>query len=84
MKFHPINIWPFIYQFRSCRKGRRLTGISIYRIIRDGTDAKGHEAGIDFQVAKQVKTGISYFVNEKNIDKSKDYKRLQIDVSVKF
>ena len=72
------------YNYRHLEKDAVIGAFTDSDFGGGGTDAKGHEAGIDFQIANHVKTGISYFVNEKNVDKSKDYKRIQIDLSFKF
>jgi len=72
------------YNYRHLEKDAVIGAFTDSDFGGGGTDAKGHEAGIDFQVAKHVKTGVSYFVNKKGVDNSKDYKRLQVDVAFKF
>ena len=49
-----------------------------------GTDAKGHVWNVDFQVAKPLQLGLSYFFNKAPVDDSKNYNRGQIDLKVKF
>jgi len=49
-----------------------------------GTDGKGHKIGATYQIAKNLKCGATYFINDKGLDKSKDYKRLQLDLVAKF
>ena len=49
-----------------------------------GTDGKGHEFGLGYEIAKNWTTALTYFHNEKGLHDSKDYQRLQADVQFKF
>ena len=52
-----------------------------------GTDGKGHKLMAGYQISKNWSLGATYFINEVGIKDgadSKDYKRLQLDVSAKF
>lgn len=52
-----------------------------------GTDGKGHKLMAGYQISKNWSLGATYFINELGIKdgaSSKDYKRLQLDVSAKF
>ena len=72
----------------------------IYRVVRSdavlgifndsdfiggGTDGKGHELGIDFQVAKSVMAAATYFINDRKVTGDKEgFNRLQLDLNLKF
>lgn len=49
-----------------------------------GTDGKGHEANLEFQIAKQVKAAVTYFYNDRPLNNSDAFHRAQFDLSVKF
>lgn len=63
-----------------------------------GTDARGHEIGVEYQLFKNVKAELSYFMNTLNGSNyirllptwgrreniPGDYRRLQLDLNVKF
>ncbi len=51
-----------------------------------GTDSKGHEMNLVYQLAKNWQLAISYFHNEINVDRGDedDYQRLQLDALLKF
>lgn len=55
--------------------------------IGSGTNGKGLELGAAYGVAKNVNFDLTYFVNKKGLkstDTEKDYKRLQVDMQLKF
>jgi hypothetical protein len=51
-----------------------------------GTDAKGHEIGGSYQLAKNSAINLTYFINEigLELDDPQDFKRLQADLQLKF
>ncbi|MCK4538355.1 MAG: putative porin [Candidatus Krumholzibacteria bacterium] len=49
-----------------------------------GTDGNGLELGFGYGLADKIDMGLSYFLNNKGIDEEVDYKRLQVDLKVKF
>lgn len=57
--------------------------------IGGGTDGKGHEWNVGFQVVKAMKIGASFFLNKtpaktEDGEKYRDYKRFQLDFQFKF
>ena len=57
--------------------------------IGGGTDGKGHEWNIGFQVVTAMKIGASFFLNQtpaktEDGEKYRDYKRFQLDFQFKF
>ncbi len=49
-----------------------------------GTDGKGLELGMSYGLADKVDLAVSYFLNKKGIEEDVDFKRLQVDLAVKF
>jgi hypothetical protein len=51
-----------------------------------GTDAKGHEIGGSIQLAENTVFNLTYFINEIGLDATdpQDFRRLQIDLQLKF
>ncbi len=49
-----------------------------------GTDGKGHKISVKYQIAKNWQAAVSYFIDQKKIEKSTDYDRLQVDLAAKF
>ncbi len=52
--------------------------------IGGGTDGKGHRWSIDFQAAKALQLGVTYFFNKIPIENGENYHRGQFDFKVKF
>jgi hypothetical protein len=49
-----------------------------------GTDGKGLELGMSYGLADKIDLAVSYFLNQKGIEEEVDFKRLQVDLAVKF
>jgi hypothetical protein len=49
-----------------------------------GTDSKGMELGLDYNVTKLAKASLSYFINDQGIAAGRNYNRLQLDYALKF
>lgn len=55
-----------------------------------GTDGKGHKFSLEVQLMKNVSAGLAFFMDEANIsdrdaeDTEQDYRRLQLDIGVRF
>jgi hypothetical protein len=52
--------------------------------IGGGTNGNGFEFGLGYGLAKKVDLGLTYFLNNKGIDEKVEYKRLQVDLKMKF
>lgn len=72
------------YNFRVLEKDAVLGAFTDSDFRGGGTDGEGHEAGVDFVLAKHVQLGASYFFNDKGVDDGKGYHRAQIDVVFKL
>ena len=49
-----------------------------------GTDGQGHKLYGKYQIHKNWQAGISYFINDKKLDDSVNYERLQVDLVASF
>ncbi|MBN1884385.1 MAG: putative porin [Candidatus Krumholzibacteriota bacterium] len=52
--------------------------------IGGGTNGNGFEIGAGYGIAKKVDLALSFFVNNKGIDEEIDFKRLLVDLVLKF
>lgn len=74
--------WAFRYNYRELQDDAVLGVFSDSDFIGGGTDGKGHEFGLAYQLAKNLQGELTYFMNEKGHDD--DYRRLQADMKLKF
>jgi len=51
--------------------------------IGGGTNGRGSRFGGKYQLAKNVQTGLTYFLNDRQ-DEDNNYRRLQVDMVLKF
>lgn len=49
-----------------------------------GTDGKGFEFGLGYGLADKVDLGVSYFLNQRDLEDAKEFKRLMVDLQLKF
>ena len=77
--------WEVSYNYRDVEEDAVVGGICDSDFVGGGTDGKGHVLGFKYQIAKNVQGGLSYFINEKNANDTKDdFKLLQADLIFKF
>ncbi len=78
--------WDFRYIYRRVETGAVLGMYTDSDFIGGGTDGEGHEIGANIAVFEHVKLGATYFNNEIGLNESNttDYRRLQIDLKMKF
>lgn len=75
----------FNYNYRELEANAVLGAWTDSDFIGGGTDGKGHKLALGVQLTKALKGNVTYFMNEIGLDgDSKDYDRLQVDVSAKF
>ena len=72
------------YDYRELEKDAFLGALVDSDSWGGGTDGKGHRLSAKYQILKNWQAGVTYFINDKKIDDSMDYKRLQIDLVAKF
>lgn len=78
--------WAFRYIYRELEKDAVLGMFADSDFRGGGTDAKGHEIGGGYQLAHNATFSVSYFNNEIGLeaDETEDFKRLQVDLQLKF
>lgn len=74
----------FGYSYTELEKDAVLGGFTDSDRWGGGTNGKGHKIGAAYQIAKNLQCGATYFMNDKGLDNSKDYDRLQLDLVAKF
>jgi len=82
-KCKDVGTWELSYDYRDLEKDAVVGIFSDSDFIGGGTNGKGHRIGATYQLAKNVQTGVSYFMDEKGDDEH-DYDRLQADMIFKF
>lgn len=75
--------WEFSYDYRELQKDATVGAFSDSDFIGGGTNGKGSRFGAKYQLAKNVQTGLSYFLNDRH-DAGNNYRRLQADLILKF
>jgi len=78
--------WDLRYNYRNV-EADAVVGIFTDSDFRGGgTDAKGHEIGASYQLAKNANLGATYFINEIGLemDETMEFNRLQLDLQLKF
>jgi hypothetical protein len=78
--------WDFRWNYRDLEADAVLGAFTDSDFIGGGTDGKGHELGLNYQLTKNIQAGLTYFVNERNrgAGSNDDYRRLQADLQFKF
>jgi hypothetical protein len=76
--------WELSYDYRDLKTDAVLGAFTDSDFIGGGTGGKGHRFGFAYQLAKNVQAAVTYFDNEIHRSTSIDYKRLQIDLNLKF
>ncbi len=82
-----VGTMEFGYNYRELEKDAVLGAFTDSDSWGGGTDGRGHKVFGRYQIAKNVRLGATYFMNEKPIadsSKTHDYDRLQLDVVASF
>lgn len=75
----------FNYNYRELEANAVLGAWTDSDFIGGGTDGSGHKVTLGVQLTQVLKGNVTYFMNEIGLDgATKDYDRLQVDVSAKF
>jgi len=72
------------YSFRRLENDAVVGAFTDSDFAGGGTGGKGHEISFDYQLTKNIKTAITYFINEKNQYDGLSYHRMQLDMNVKL
>lgn len=77
--------WDFRYIYREVRKDAVIGTFTDSDFRGGGTNAKGHEIGGGLQLANNTTFNVSYFINKIGLEGPEtDFKRLQVDLQLKF
>ncbi|MFH1699673.1 MAG: putative porin [Candidatus Zixiibacteriota bacterium] len=78
--------WDFRYIYREVKKDAVLGMFTDSDFRGGGTDAKGHEIGGSCQLASNATFSVSYLISETGLESTElvDYKKLQVDLQLKF
>jgi hypothetical protein len=78
--------WEVGYSYRELEADSVLGAFTDSDFIGGGTDGRGHQFGFTYQLAKNLQAGVTYFNSERDgtSGRSLDYRRLQLDLKLKF
>jgi hypothetical protein len=80
--------WEIGYEYRELERDAVLAAFTDSDFINGGTYGKGHKFSFKYALAKNVAAGATYFLNQRDADsdgkRDDTYRRLQLDVEVKF
>lgn len=76
--------WELRYNYRRVEADAVVGAFTDSDFAGGGTDVEGHEFGLEYQMARRVKTGVTYFLSKKDLDEGIDYERFQLDIGFKF
>lgn len=79
--------WRLSWNYRVLQKNSVLGVFNQGDPCGGGTDLKGHQFGLEYVIVKNVKAGVNYYVDKKNIfnrEDEVDYRRLQLELMLSF
>jgi len=76
--------WDFRYIYREINKDAVVGLFTDSDFRGGGTDAKGHEMGLGYQLLDKTTLAATYFYNLLGIEEELDFHRIQIDIKYKF
>ncbi|UCE65808.1 MAG: putative porin [Candidatus Zixiibacteriota bacterium] len=78
--------WAFRYIYREVEKDAVVGVFTDSDFRGGGTDAKGHEIGGSYQLANNSTLNLTYFINQIGLELNdkEDFRRLQVDLQLKF
>ena len=77
--------WQFVYDYRDLEADAVVAQFCDSDFIGGGTGGKGHRFNFNYQLAKNVQAGLTYYLcqfDRPGVDE--DYDRFQLDVALKF
>ncbi len=72
------------YNFRRLEKDAWLGALADSNSWGGGTDGQGHQLTAKYQLVKNLQAAASYYIDDKKMDDSIPYHRLQVDLMAKF
>ncbi|MDP2983367.1 MAG: putative porin [Candidatus Latescibacter sp.] len=76
--------WALRIQYRKLEKDAVIGVFTDSEFAGSGTDNKGWVFGADFQAARNITAGLSYYKNQKGIANGLDFTRMDFDLSFNF
>jgi phosphate-selective porin len=78
--------WDFRYNYREVEADAVLGAFTDSDFIGGGTNGRGHEFGLNYQLTENIQAGLTYFINvrDRSTTTDDDYRRLQADLQFKF
>lgn len=78
--------WDFRYNYREIEADAVLGAFSDSDFAGGGTNNRGHEFGLNYQLTENLQAGLTYFLNERDRSTTTDddYRKLQADLQFKF
>ncbi len=78
--------WELAYNYRDIEADAVVGAFNDSDFIGGGTDGRGHQFGITYQLSKNVQAALSYYLAEetRTSGRDDDYRRLQLDLKYKF
>ncbi len=83
-KTKKANSFDFRYIYSRIESDAVFATFNDSDFIGGETNGKGHEFNFGYQIMKAWKFSISYLDNEKGLENSTDYDRIQVDLNFKF
>lgn len=79
-----VGSWQVKYNYREVQADALMGAFTDSDFRGGGTDAKGHEFGFGYQLSTKSQVAVSYFVNEVGLGTPTDFKRLMVDLKLKY
>ena len=78
--------WAFRYLYKEVEQNAVVGCFTDSDFGGGGTDVQGHEFNFTYQLAKNWSLGLSYFMNDVDVEAKpeEDYQRVQVDLGFKF
>jgi len=83
-KAKKVGSWEAKYNYREVQADAVMGALTDSNFRGGGTDAKGHTLGFDYQISPKSKFAVTYYITKTDLDDTKDYKRLIVDMKFKF
>ncbi len=83
-KIKETGDWDFRYLYRELKKDAVVGLFADSDFRGGGTDARGHEIGVNYQLMGKTTFAVTYFYNQIGLENSVDFQKLQVDLKMKF
>jgi hypothetical protein len=76
--------WSLAWQYRKLEKDAVIGVFTESDFAGGGTDNRGHVVKLTVQAGKGTRVSLAGYWNKKDLEKERDYRRIQADLSIKF